>query len=551
MSFFQPTGWAEKHSRKSQQRFAQQFLAYAETHWQEHDVLQRELPNLRIAINLLIRQQSPVQTAEMISSLSSLWLAQGYWQEALDYFDHARPLLDRWHSERTGNQQVELGWGQVQVVAVMARFLQGLHQEARESLQCLLRELHLEDKSASLLLLLFAGLVNQSKEESRELNVLYDEWLVRIREIENLSMRGAALDLIARQLADQGDVNRSLELLREKMEIDSQRHDIYAICETLCSLASVARSAGLDALADDCLQEVMKLSAINQKSEAYAEALRERAAIALKQENYPLASDLYREILAMARQRKSKPAIANTLRLLVFAAEELGQSIDSLLEESLSVSRDIGDYAGMIRSWIQLGTLAQEQGKADQAQDQFEKARNLAEQIQDQELLALAWQSLGELAEERENWIEARHCYERCLEVSNDMTNSEGRALALRNLGHVLINLRDIDLAVNMFSASAEIHARTGDWESYAGNLYDLAYVAALEGRAEDTREFYQQCVTILRRIGSTHLEEIDEAKQHLEQTLASSSAHNLQLRRNLQYSETASYMDSEVRCTP
>ena len=107
MRFVSFAGWATRQSRKSQQRFVRQFLAYAETHWQEYDVLQKDLSNFDVALGLLVRQQSAAQTAEMIRALSSFWLARGYWQEALNYCDLVQPLLNGWRSEHVNNQQVE------------------------------------------------------------------------------------------------------------------------------------------------------------------------------------------------------------------------------------------------------------------------------------------------------------------------------------------------------------------------------------------------------------------------------------------------------------
>jgi tetratricopeptide (TPR) repeat protein len=511
-----------RQDRKDRQRFAPFFVSYAERHWQAYDLLDQYRSNFQIALDLLIQQQSAAQIAELIRSLSSFWLARGYWQEALNYCGLVHPLLDNWRSTHATDQQVELGWAGVRLVAVAAQFHQGWQQEALATLQDLLDELRVEDAAISLLLLLFASLVDHTRGQTIELDVLYDKWLTRIGKIDDPSIRGSALDLIARQLADQGEFERSIELLREKVSIDSQQRDINAIGETLRTLASVATAAGLTEVADDCLQEAAQISAAYGRTDLYVEALNERASAALKQENYPLAADLYGQVLAIARQGNNRPAIADALRLLAFATEELGQDVSNLLEESLAISRDIHDYAGMVRSWIQLGTLAQEQNMLDRALNQFEQARDLAEQIGDQALLATAWQQLGELAEEQSNWVEARRCYERGLAASN-LADEPGLTVSvLRDLGHVLLHLHDLDRAVEAFDASAELSAQIKDWEQYAANLYDLAYVAALRGDAHRTRELSQMCVDVLRRANSPQLQDSEAALAYLEQTLAS-----------------------------
>ena len=523
MRFFSLASPYVRQHRKSRQRFAPFYLSYAETHWQEYELLERDRSHFQGALDLLIQQQSAAQIAELIRSLSGFWLARGYWQEALDYCDLVQPLLDRWRSENVNNQQVELGWAAVRLLAVMAQFQQGKQHEASAALKNLLSAHCLQDDAISLLLLIFAHLVQSSEEQSIALDALYDQWLAHIDKIEAPSAKGSAISLVARQLAAQGEFERSIELLREKVSIDSQMQDIDAISETMLALASVATAAGLPDVAKDCLREAEQISATHGRSDIQVEALNERASVALAQEDYQLAASLYSQILAIARQVKSRPAIADALRLLAFAVEELGQDVGGLLEESLAISREIHDYAGMVRSWIQLGTLAQEQSMSSKALNQFEQARNLAEQIGNQALLATAWQQLGELADEQCNWVEARRCYERSLAASKLADEPGLTASVLRDLGHVLLHFHDFDRAVEAFDASAEFSVQIKDWEQYAANLYDLAYVAALRGDAHGTRELSQMCVDVLRQANSPQLQETEAALAFLEQTLTSS----------------------------
>lgn len=524
MRFFSLASPYLRQRRKSRQLSVPVFLSYAENHRQEYDLLDLWWPNIQGALDLLIQQQSAAQIAELIFSLSSFWLARGYWQEALDYCDLVQPLLDRWRSENVNNQQVELGWAGVRLLAVMAQFQQGRQHEARAALENLLSAVRLHDEAISLLLLIFAHLVQSSEEQSIALDALYDQWLAHIAKIEAPSARGYAISLIARQLAAQGEFERSIELLREKVRIDSQLQDIDAISDSLLALASVATAAGLTEEAENCLQEAERISAAYGRSDLHVEALNERASAALAQEDYHLAAELYSQILAIARRSKSKPAIADALRLLAFAVEELGQDVSDLLEESLAISREIGDYAGMVRSWIQLGTLAQEQNMPSKALNQFEQARDLAGEIGDQALLATAWQRLGELAEDQTDWVKARRCYERSLAASKLADDPDLTALVLRDLGHVLLHFQDFDRAVEAFDASAEISVQIKDWEQYAANLYDLAYVAALRGDAHGMWELSQKCVDALRRANSPQLQDSEAALAYLEQTLISSS---------------------------
>lgn len=513
-----------RQDRKNRQRSASFFLSYAETHWQAHDLLERDMPHFQGTLDMLIQQQSAAQIAELIRSLSSFWLARGYWQEALDYCELIQPLLDRWRSKNANSQQVELSWAGVRLLAVMAQFQQGWQHKAHTALEDLLSAVQVQDEAISLLLSLFAHLVQGSEDQPIALDALYDQWLARIAKIEALSIRGSAINLVAKQLANQGEFSRSIELLREKVNIDRQMQDINAISETLLALASVAAAADLIEVAEDCLQEAAQISATYGRSEGYVEALNELASTALKQQHYHLAADLYSQILAIARQDKNKPAIADALRLLAFAAEELGEDIGDLLEESLAISRKIGDYAGMVRSWIQLGTLAQEQNMADRALDQFNQARDLAEQIGDQALLATAWQQLGELAEEQSNWTEARRCYERSLAASNLAGDPGLTGVVLQNLGRALLHLHNFDRAVEAFDASAELSVQIKDWELYAANLYDLAYAAALQGDAHDTRELGQMYIDVLKQINSPQLQDSETDLTYLKQILASSS---------------------------
>ena len=70
------------------------------------------------------------------------------------------------------------------------------------------------------------------------------------------------------------------------------------------------------------------------------------------------------------------------------------------------------------------------------------------------------------------------------------------------------------------FTSSAEFWAESGDWDSYASCVFDLACVAAREGRAEQARTLAARMATTLRDSASAHCGEIDDAFAYLEAIL-------------------------------
>lgn len=237
------------------------------------------------------------------------------------------------------------------------------------------------------------------------------------------------------------------------------------------------------------------------------EALTNLAHAVYLQDDHQTAYDLYRQALETARRSGNTPEVADILRRLAFVSEALGHDVQEMLEESLSISRHIGDYPGIARSSIQLGEVYQEKGVYARAKAHYDQALKIVEEIEDEALISLAWQQLGELAQQQEDWSEAQRCYQQSLIFSRLLGNRDTLALLLHQLGQVLYRQNQLAVARQALEESLQLSAELGNREGLVGTLHQLAWVSAEEGNIGEARRLCAQSITILEEIGSPYLE--------------------------------------------
>jgi tetratricopeptide (TPR) repeat protein len=142
----------------------------------------------------------------------------------------------------------------------------------------------------------------------------------------------------------------------------------------------------------------------------------------------------------------------------------------ALCTESLEISRELGDKAGMAIACIYLGNT------------EF----NLRQ--------------LGE------NVLHAGVAfYEQSLALSREIGDTWGVAYALNNLGLTAVRQGDKARARTLFEESLRLRRALGDGNGIAMSLNNLAHLARDEENYAKARTLLQECVAILREIGDRH----------------------------------------------
>lgn len=500
--------WVREHFRISQIRFADTYREYAAEHTQNYSALHAELTNLMIAVRLYLERGEGKLASEMTVSLGNFWLARGYWTEAAEYADAAASQL------ALGDfcdEEVFLTWAMLQVMSIVAWWSMGQRDVARNVLSNLIAVARNRgDKTVHDALGLLVGLMATADYRQDEALALYRMALEQVRDLNYPPITALALDMLALALAEHGFFTEAISLYQEKLEIIRLFPNSANLMETLQGLAVIAQKAGMSDLAESSLREAYELAQRRMLSEEQVRTLANLASIAAQHSEFGKASELYRRAIAQARLLDDKPTTADILRHLAFVEDELGKDVGNILEESLSLSREVSDFAGMCRSLIQLGEYHFEKGETDSARNNYEQALHIASRINDQVLEALAWEGLADLAFDDGDLSEAKHAYERSANLYEANNQIESQARALHRLGQVLVADGQHAQAIAAFRLSMALNERIGDQEAVAAGLYMLAIVQYDEGKIDEARQSAQSALTLLKEIGSEHVADVE-----------------------------------------
>jgi predicted ATPase/class 3 adenylate cyclase len=165
----------------------------------------------------------------------------------------------------------------------------------------------------------------------------------------------------------------------------------------------------------------------------------------------------------------------------------------ALLEESLAISRELGDRAGIAQSLNTLGNVAIEQGDYPAARVLYEESLAIRRELGDRRGMAGLLCNLGIVAYERGEFTAARALSEEGLAISRELGDRGRIADALNNLGDVAIEQGDYPAARALSEESLAIGRELGDRDGIASSLHSLGGVAYLQGDLASARALYKE----------------------------------------------------------
>jgi len=507
-----PPEWVVAQYQESQERLAKYYEVFVHNKREEHDALEDELPNLLTALQWSL-ERSPQQVVDLVNDLGNFFQQRGFWREGIVFSDAAEKVARALYKKEPDDEKRAFDLVSIQLQSIGFLLWQGEVEEARERLEQVL-DLQILSKYPALSggVAVFVGAIAELEDDDQKMLLILDAALNQLQNFQHLPLTSALLGRIAEVLGKRGEYEKAFDLYRKKIEIDRQTKDIESLIDSLRGLAEIARSAGLNDLAEKCFREADELSQTASVPGLRYETLSDIARMAQQRGDYQKAADHYAQALEIARQTRDRNSIASTLRFLAFAEEELGKDILPLLEESLSISRELNDFDGMVMSMLQLGDVYQAKGDFERAKAQYRQGAEIASRIHNAQLTAQAYLQLGDLALEQESWREAEHNYKESLSNLDRQDNIKSRALVLRGLGQAFWMQDQLADAKASIQESAEINHRGENWEVYAENLYALATIAAQDDEIVTAQNLAQRALEILNRIGSPHAAEVKSA---------------------------------------
>jgi len=177
-----------------------------------------------------------------------------------------------------------------------------------------------------------------------------------------------------------------------------------------------------------------------------------------------------------------------------------------LHEESLAISRQLGDRTGMARSLNNLGNVAMEQGDVAAARVPHEESLAISRVLADKQGIARSLNNLGIVTREQGDLAAARAMFEESLAISRDQGNQTGIGDSLNNLGNVAYGEGDHATARLLFEEDLAIGRELGDRSEIGRSLNSLGNVANSQGDHSTAQMLFKEDLVIGREQGDRRL---------------------------------------------
>lgn len=218
------------------------------------------------------------------------------------------------------------------------------------------------------------------------------------------------------------------------------------------------------------------------------------------QGDYAQASDAFQNCLALARALQDDHWIALALNSLAVNIAEVEADYDrawSYLEESLVACRRIGDQLGAARALVNMGSMAQEQGRYGEARRLFEESLAIYREAEYEHGIASALNYLGQVNTFSGDYERARALIQEAHDLNRDSGHRWAIADSLRQMGNLARDVGELAGAKHHYDAALRLTQEIG---AERATLSTLLEVAALSVAAGDPGLGLTLSAFILRR---------------------------------------------------
>jgi CHAT domain-containing protein/Flp pilus assembly protein TadD len=178
-------------------------------------------------------------------------------------------------------------------------------------------------------------------------------------------------------------------------------------------------------------------------------------------------------------------------------------------QQSLTISREIGDRNGEGDALGNLGTAYHSLGQYQKAIEFFQLSLTISREIGDRNGEGLSLGNLGTAYNSLGQYQKAIEFYQQSLTISREIGDRYVEVNTLLNLGSDYNSLGQYQKAIDFYQQSLTISREIGNRREEGLSLNNLGTAYASLGQYEKAIEFFQQSLTISRDIGDRNREGI------------------------------------------
>ena len=232
-------------------------------------------------------------------------------------------------------------------------------------------------------------------------------------------------------------------------------------------------------------------------------ALRAAGELADVLSDYPTAVRHFEESLAIARALDDRRGIAEALIGLAHEFDvRLGRHTAArpLLEEVVSIYRELGDELSLARSLGGIAWLEQDYRKARAL---WNETLAIRRRLGNRESVAWAALQVGFCAQSMGDYADATEAYDECLAIGEELGYKRLVARSLTQLGEGALLQSDLATARRHYEQSLPLWREIGHRSGLLDSLRGLGNVARLEGDDAEANAFLEESLVVCREIGS------------------------------------------------
>jgi predicted ATPase len=322
------------------------------------------------------------------------------------------------------------------------------------------------------------------------------EWFSRLAEDNGASLQGAsqASALDALQL-DQSNIRAAID-----WALNNEPSMALAVCTAMWRFWHIRShwTEGRDQLA-----RALERHSGEDSGEIRAEALRAAGVLALYQTDYTAAESLLNQSLELSRRLGDMSGAAAALSSLGNVAWRQGdyETAKALYREGLTSAEERNDAVGTLRCLINLGNVACQQCEYEEARNLYENAAQINTSVKNRAWDAVITHNLGDVAYSTGDYGQAQMRYDSSLEIARELKDDASIARSLTKLGQVATQKGDTENANTLYHEALETYRNLRDrlWEDIT--LSSLGELAMLERRFGDARTLYCESLTIAHEV--------------------------------------------------
>jgi predicted ATPase len=218
-----------------------------------------------------------------------------------------------------------------------------------------------------------------------------------------------------------------------------------------------------------------------------AKALLGAGVLAAWQFDLSVARSLLEESLTISRELGAEEIVALALNYLAAITETEGdyEEANRLLEKSLALFKRLGSKWGIAFTLNGLGVVARDHGEYDKAKSFHEQSLNLFREVGDKRYVARSLANLAVILQSRGEYYRARRLQNESLTLCFELGEKGMIAELLLDLGTVIGRQGNLDMAEAVLAESLSLSKELGNVEATAIGLEELAVCACAKGHSK------------------------------------------------------------------